>query len=109
MIDLCAQDLSALSAMVAKRELSPVEIIEACLDRVARRDGRLHAFVRVVADEARARAAEADAEIAAGRWRGASAAERPKQFRLCAGGVYANGYRYPLRRGVWEWFRINSG
>ena len=70
-IDLCAQDMSALSAMVARRELSPVEIVEACLDRVARLDGRLHAFVRVVADEARARAAEAEAEIAAGRWRGA--------------------------------------
>lgn len=42
-----------------------------------------------------------------GRWRGPAAALRPREFHLCPGGVYANGHLYPLRRGVWEWFRLN--
>jgi len=42
-----------------------------------------------------------------GRWRGATGARRPVDFLLCPGGVYANGHLYPLRRGVWAWFRLN--
>jgi hypothetical protein len=42
-----------------------------------------------------------------GRWRGPAAAVRPRDFLLCPGGVYAKGHLYPLRRGVWEWFRVN--
>ncbi len=42
-----------------------------------------------------------------GRWRGPAAARRPRDFLLCPDGVYANGRLYPLRRGVWEWFRAN--
>ena len=42
-----------------------------------------------------------------GRWRGPAAADRPRSFLLCAAGVYADDRIYPLRRGVWEWFRLN--
>jgi hypothetical protein len=42
-----------------------------------------------------------------GQWRGPATAVRPRDFLLCPGGVYANGHLYPLRRGVWEWFRLN--
>jgi hypothetical protein len=42
-----------------------------------------------------------------GRWRGPHAALRPRSFLLCAEGVYANRRLHPLRRGVWEWFRLN--
>jgi hypothetical protein len=42
-----------------------------------------------------------------GRWRGPAIALRPPRFRLCPAGVYANGHLYPIRRGVWEWFRLN--
>jgi hypothetical protein len=42
-----------------------------------------------------------------GRWRGPAAAARPDRFFLCTVGVYANHRLYPLRRGVWEWFRLN--
>jgi hypothetical protein len=45
----------------------------------------------------------------AGRWQGPAAAERPGRFRLCAAGIYANQRLHPLRRGVWEWFRLNIG
>jgi hypothetical protein len=42
-----------------------------------------------------------------GRWRGPVASERPQRLLLCAGGVYANQRLYQLKRGVWEWFRLN--
>jgi hypothetical protein len=42
-----------------------------------------------------------------GRWRGPAASKRPRRFLLCAAGVYADHRLHPLRRGVWEWFRLN--
>ena len=44
-----------------------VELVERCLDAIARRDGELNAFITVTADEARGAAAQADRERAAGR------------------------------------------
>jgi hypothetical protein len=44
-----------------------------------------------------------------GSWRGSRAALRPRRFLLCRDGVYADGRLYSLRRGVWEWFRLNVG
>jgi aspartyl-tRNA(Asn)/glutamyl-tRNA(Gln) amidotransferase subunit A len=46
---------------------SATEILETHLARIADRDGELHAFNLVLADEARRRAAEIDADVAAGR------------------------------------------
>jgi hypothetical protein len=42
-----------------------------------------------------------------GRWRGPEAGRRPPRLLLCAAGVYANHRLYPLRNGVWAWFRLN--
>src|SRR5437773_7702646 len=58
------------SRLIEKRELSPVELVDSRLDRIARVDGRLNSFIRVLADEARAAARAAEAEIAAGKYRG---------------------------------------
>ncbi len=44
-----------------------VELVERCLDAIARRDGELNAFITVTAEDARAAAARADRERAAGR------------------------------------------
>jgi Asp-tRNA(Asn)/Glu-tRNA(Gln) amidotransferase A subunit family amidase len=48
-------------------QASSAELVEAALGRIAALDGRLGAFVTVLADEARAEAAARDAERAAGR------------------------------------------
>ena len=40
-------------------------------------------------------------------WAGPAATRRPRQFRLCRSGVYANGVLHPLPRGVWAWFDLN--
>ena len=42
-----------------------------------------------------------------GQWQGPAAVRRPRRFLLCAGGLYANHRLYSIRRGVWEWFRLN--
>ena len=58
------------SRAIAAGELSPVALTDAYLDRIAALDGELHAYVLVLADEARAAAAQAAAELKQGRSRG---------------------------------------
>src|SRR5438309_3251238 len=55
---------------IAARELSPVELMNALLERISRLDPKLHAFIRLDADAALAAARAAEAEIASGRPRG---------------------------------------
>ncbi len=49
---------------------SPVELTQVCLDRIASLNARLHAFIMVTAEQAMAKARQAEAEIRAGRLRG---------------------------------------
>ena len=62
--------LTDAAAAVRAKELSPVELTESVLGRARAVEGRLNAFVGLRADEARRAAATAEAEIAAGRYRG---------------------------------------
>src|SRR5947207_3328074 len=62
--------IAEAARLIETKELSPVELVESRLDRIARLDDRLHSFIRLLADEARADARAAEAEIAAGRYRG---------------------------------------
>ncbi len=50
--------------------LSPVDVVEAYLDRIAAIDPKVHAYIHVAAPSARAAAVDATREIAAGRSRG---------------------------------------
>ncbi len=59
----------AARAIKAKR-ISPVELTDACLARIAHGNSRLNAFVTVTEEQARAQAREAERAIAAGNWRG---------------------------------------
>lgn len=52
------------------RQISPTELLDATLARISSRDGALHSFLTVIEDEARNAASAAEAEIAAGRYRG---------------------------------------
>src|SRR5258708_19843670 len=62
--------IAEAARLIEKRELSPVELVDSRLDRIARLDGRLHSFIRVLADATRHEARATEAEIAAGKYRG---------------------------------------
>jgi aspartyl-tRNA(Asn)/glutamyl-tRNA(Gln) amidotransferase subunit A len=59
-------DAVTIARHVAAKELSPVEVVDAVLDRLDRLDPVLNAFTTVVPEEARQRAKWLEAEIAAG-------------------------------------------
>ena len=62
--------IAEASALINKRELSPVELVESRLQRIERLDGKLHSFIRILREPALAAARSAEAEIMAGNQRG---------------------------------------
>ncbi len=62
--------LVAAADAIRQRRLSPVELVDSVLDRVARVEPRLGAYVSVAAEQARRSARQAEREAAAGRFRG---------------------------------------
>lgn len=62
--------LHVVAAAIEAGTISPVELTELMLARIARHDPALNAYQLVLAEESRAAAREAEAEIAAGRYRG---------------------------------------
>lgn len=59
--------LSQAAAALRAGETSSVELTRLCLERIARLDGILNAFITVTGDQALEEAAQADRELAAGR------------------------------------------
>ncbi len=62
--------LAEVAGLIERREVSPVELTEEVLERIARRDPALNAFQVVTAEEALAAARRAEREIAEGAYRG---------------------------------------
>jgi len=63
--------ISELAPRLRRREISPVEITRACLERIERLNPALNAFITVMSESALAEARAAEAEIGRGEWRGA--------------------------------------
>ncbi len=70
MTDLCNLEINEVAPMLRDRQVSPVELSAAYLERIERLDPRLNSYIRVMADEARGAAREAEVEIGRGAWRG---------------------------------------
>jgi len=70
MDDLTSSSLADLAQAIRARKVSPVELTRAHLDRIARLDPTLHAYITVDAEGALATAAVLEREAAAGAWRG---------------------------------------
>ena len=68
--DLTALTLLDASELVRARKVSPVELTNACLARIERVNPALNAFITITADQARAEATAAEADIMRGRRRG---------------------------------------
>jgi aspartyl-tRNA(Asn)/glutamyl-tRNA(Gln) amidotransferase subunit A len=63
-------DLSDVSRAVQKKEVSPVELTQACLSRIEKLNPRLNAFITVTGAAALEDARRAEAEITRGEWKG---------------------------------------
>ena len=63
-------DISSLSALIAARRLSCLELTDFFLARLERLDQDLHCVITLLPERARAQAAALDAELEAGHWRG---------------------------------------
>ncbi|MFD8708648.1 amidase [Kitasatospora sp. NPDC059648] len=62
--------LAAAADAIRARRLSPVELVDSVLDRIEEVEPHLGAYVTVTAERARRAAAEAEREVAHGRYRG---------------------------------------
>ncbi len=67
---LVALTLAEASRAIAVGELSPVDLVDAYLDRITEVDDRLHSYITVLGDSARGKARRAEAEIQSGKRRG---------------------------------------
>ena len=63
-------ELAEVSLAVQKKEVSPVELTRACLERIDRLNPQLNAFITVTGDSALEEARRAEAEIGRGEWKG---------------------------------------
>ena len=68
--DLHYLTISEAASLIESGRLSPVELVNAHLDRIEQTDDRLNSFVTLLADHAKAAAATAEAEIRSGNYRG---------------------------------------
>ena len=70
MSDLAWLGIAEAAELLRRRQLSPVELTEALLARIDRLERRYHAFINLQPEAALTAARAAEAEIAAGKWRG---------------------------------------
>jgi aspartyl-tRNA(Asn)/glutamyl-tRNA(Gln) amidotransferase subunit A len=62
--------IAEAARLIAAKQLSPVELTKACLDRIAKVDGKLNSFITLTPDRAMADAKAAEARVMAGTARG---------------------------------------
>ena len=58
--------ISQLAESIRSQRLSPVEVVDACCQRIEGLHPKLNAFITILADEARAQAREAEARAKSG-------------------------------------------
>ncbi len=62
--------LTEASQFVRSKKISPVELTQACLNRIEQLNSNLNAFITVTTDSALAQARKAEVEIQRGHWKG---------------------------------------
>ncbi len=68
--ELCFLSISEAAGLIESRQLSPVELTRAHLDRIERTEPVLNAFITLLSEESLEQAEIAEREIAGGRYRG---------------------------------------
>ncbi len=69
-IELTDATIAGMAKLIQSREVSPVELAEATLERIERLDHKIGAFTTVTSDYALAKARQAESEIAGGDYKG---------------------------------------
>ncbi|WP_136603250.1 amidase [Salinigranum halophilum] len=64
--DFAYTSASVLASRIRRGDLSPVDVVDACLERIEARNEDINAFVTVLGDDARERAREAEAAVRRG-------------------------------------------
>ncbi len=75
------------SGMLARQEISSLELTEVCLDRIQQCDDRVRSFITVTPELARQQAGEADRRIAAGSARPLTGVPMQVKDLICTRGV----------------------
>lgn len=70
MNDILTLSATELGQKIKAGDISPVDAVDACLARIEATEPQLNAYVRVLGDEARAAARQAEKDITAGEWKG---------------------------------------
>jgi amidase len=68
--ELCTKTLIEVAGLIKKKEVSPVELTQVLLDRIAALDGKLYSYLTVTAEPALQQARAAEQEITKGAYRG---------------------------------------
>jgi aspartyl-tRNA(Asn)/glutamyl-tRNA(Gln) amidotransferase subunit A len=68
--ELCALSIEELGPRLARKEISPVSLVSAFLERIERIDKSINAFITVMADQAMADARCSEREILSGHYKG---------------------------------------
>ena len=67
---ICEMTIAEVAPLLENRKISPIELLDATLARIAKMNPRLNAFWTLTEEQARKQARAAEAEIAAGKYRG---------------------------------------
>lgn len=67
---LHALSVAQASALIGQKKITPVQLVQACIERIARFDDQTHAFVTPTLDAALQAAHQSAREIAQGHYRG---------------------------------------
>ncbi len=68
--EICYLTIAETAAALRRKEISPIEITDALLNRIKVIDGKLHSFITLTADLARQQAHQAEQELRSGTDRG---------------------------------------
>ena len=68
--DICYLTIAETSDLIGSKQLSPVEVVDAHLERIGQTDARLNSFITLLETESLTAAKAAEADIQAGRYRG---------------------------------------
>ncbi|HEY3838566.1 MAG TPA: amidase [Bryobacteraceae bacterium] len=68
--EILYKPVDELARLVKARQISPVELVRACLDRIQNVNPKVIAFITVTGEQALRQAQQAEREIAAGNYRG---------------------------------------